>query len=127
MRRSLRPPDEMTSQERAVLQFRTVAIRRFTIVEVMIVVAIIAILAAIAIPALTEMQLRSKKAELPLVLGGIRDASAAYLAAGDACPDGSASNLLSAYTPRSASSAALDGKLQAWSSSAWGWSRFAYS
>ena len=55
----------------------------FTLVEMMIVVAIIMILAAVAIPQLNQMQLKSKSAEVPLNISGIRTAQFAYGAAND--------------------------------------------
>lgn len=57
--------------------------RAFTIVELMIVVAIIGILAVIAIPNFINMQHRSKKAELPPNVEGIRTAEMAFEAAHD--------------------------------------------
>ncbi len=56
----------------------------FTLIELMIVVAIIGILAAIAIPNFLAMQLRSKRAELPTNLDGVRTAEKAYHAEWDA-------------------------------------------
>jgi type IV pilus assembly protein PilA len=55
----------------------------FTLIELMIVVAIIGILAAIAIPNFLAMQLRSKRAELPTNLDGVRTAEKAYHAEWD--------------------------------------------
>lgn len=52
--------------------------KRFTLVELMIVVAIISVLAAIAMPQFYTMQLRSKRVEVPLILDGIRQAATAY-------------------------------------------------
>jgi prepilin-type N-terminal cleavage/methylation domain-containing protein len=58
--------------------------RAFTLVELMIVIAIVMVLAAIAIPALNQMQLRSKLAEGPMNARGIYDAMTAYMVATDA-------------------------------------------
>ena len=55
----------------------------FTLVELMIVVAIIGILAAIAIPNFVAMQYRSKRAEVPPNVDGIKTAEMAYDAAFD--------------------------------------------
>jgi prepilin-type N-terminal cleavage/methylation domain-containing protein len=55
----------------------------FTLVELMIVVAIIGILAAIAIPNFTAMQYKSKRAEVPSNVDGIKTAEVAYEAAFD--------------------------------------------
>ena len=57
--------------------------RRFTLVELMIVIAIIMILAAIAVPKFNRMQLASKRSEVPLNVDGISTAYLAYDAAND--------------------------------------------
>jgi prepilin-type N-terminal cleavage/methylation domain-containing protein len=57
--------------------------RRFTLVEMMIVIAIILILAAIAVPEFNRMQLASKRSEVPLMVEGITTAEMAYDAAHD--------------------------------------------
>lgn len=59
---------------------------RFTLVELMIVVAIIAVLAAIAIPSIYEMQLKTRVAEGPLNGNGLRSALVAYNATHDDYP-----------------------------------------
>jgi len=50
----------------------------FTLIELMIVVAIVGLLSALAIPAYTSLKLRTKRAELPMNLDGIRLAEKAY-------------------------------------------------
>ena len=57
--------------------------RGFTMVELMIVVAIVGILAAIAVPEFNQMQLKAKRAEVPLNVEGITTAHLAYEAAHD--------------------------------------------
>ena len=57
--------------------------RRFTLVEMMLVVAILMILAAIAVPEYRRAQLKSKRAEVPLNVHGITLALVAYDAAHD--------------------------------------------
>ena len=52
--------------------------RGFTLIELMIVVSVIGILASIAIPNYKQMLLRSKRAELPLNLDGIRISEQSY-------------------------------------------------
>jgi prepilin-type N-terminal cleavage/methylation domain-containing protein len=56
---------------------------RFTLVELMIVVAIIAILAAVAVPELRSRALDSKKAEIAVNLQGLLDSAVAYQAGFD--------------------------------------------
>src|SRR4051812_29981038 len=53
-------------------------VRRFTLVELMIVVAIIAVLAAVALPMFNAMQLSAKRAEAPVNWDGLQAASIAY-------------------------------------------------
>ena len=57
--------------------------KKFSLIELLVVVAIIGILAAIAIPNFVAMQLRAKRAELPTNLDGIRTAEKAYHAEWD--------------------------------------------
>lgn len=58
-------------------------VRRFTLLELMLVVGVMMVLAAIAIPSLREAELRAKAVELPVNLEGARDAELAYAAAYD--------------------------------------------
>ncbi len=58
--------------------------RGFTLIELMIVVAIIGLLVAIAIPNFAAMQYRTKRAEVPTNVNGIKTAEIAYEAAFDA-------------------------------------------
>ena len=62
--------------------------RRFTLVELMIVIAIVAILAAIAVPMVAFAQLKAKRAEAPLNLEGMMAAIVAYHAAWNDPPAG---------------------------------------
>ena len=57
--------------------------RRFTLVELMIVIAIVIILTAIAVPEFNRMQLASKRSEVPVNVDGITTAHMAYDAAHD--------------------------------------------
>ena len=77
----------------------------FSLVELMIVVAIIGILAAIAIPNFVAMQLKSKRAEVPSNVSGIKTAELAY----DASFDGFQAN-----SARPRVSGDLDKTLVAW-------------
>ena len=56
----------------------------FSLVELMIVVAIIGILAAIAVPNYISMQLKAKRAEIPVSVDGIRTCEQAYNTSFDA-------------------------------------------
>lgn len=55
----------------------------FTLIELMLVIGIIAVLAAIAIPKYYYFQLRSKRSEAYLVIGGIKASEEAFLASYD--------------------------------------------
>lgn len=52
--------------------------RGFTLIELMVTVAIVGILASIAIPQYEQFLLRSKRAELPLNVDGIRTVEQSY-------------------------------------------------
>ncbi len=72
----------------------------FSLVELMIVVAIIGILAAIAIPNFARMQLKSKRAEVPGNVDGIKTAEVAYEASYNAFVDLSANPGATSKTPQ---------------------------
>lgn len=60
---------------------------RFTLVELMVVIAIVATLAAIAIPKLHAMQMKARLAEVPVVVDGVATATHAYFASHDSFPE----------------------------------------
>ncbi|MSQ02222.1 MAG: prepilin-type N-terminal cleavage/methylation domain-containing protein [Myxococcales bacterium] len=72
----------------------------FSLVELMIVVAIIGILAAIAIPNFARMQLKSKRAEVPGNVDGIKTAEVAYEASYNAFIDLAANPGSTSKTPQ---------------------------
>lgn len=55
----------------------------FTLIELMLVIAIVGIIAAVAIPKYYYFQLRSKRSEAYLVIGGIKTSEEAFLASYD--------------------------------------------
>ena len=62
--------------------------RRFTLVELMMVIAIVAILAAVAVPMVAFAQLKAKRSEAQLNLEGMMAAIVAYHAAWNDPPAG---------------------------------------
>lgn len=56
---------------------------RFSLLELASVVALLMVLAALAIPSWYRTQLRTKRAEVPVVLEGLREHQVAYHAAND--------------------------------------------
>lgn len=61
---------------------------RFTLVEMMIVVAIMMVLASIALPEVYESQLKARKSEAAINVQSIADASVGYHASMDTYPSG---------------------------------------
>lgn len=55
----------------------------FTLIELMIVVVILSLLGSIAVPSFSSMLNSSRRAELPLNIGGISEAEKSYYAAYD--------------------------------------------
>jgi prepilin-type N-terminal cleavage/methylation domain-containing protein len=106
-------PTPSEAQARGLLDRRGVSM-----IELAIVVAITGILAAIAITKLREMQLKAKRAELPVNVNGIKQALIAYDAAND-------DYLELSLNPRTDS--ALDGNAVAWLTTDANWESLGWS
>jgi type IV pilus assembly protein PilA len=87
----------------------------FSLVELMIVVAIIGILAAIAIPNFVAMQLKSKRAEVPGNVDGIKTAQIAY----DASYDGYAAGAQNPSGTPDKTQRAFDAAATGWQELGW--------